>query len=94
MKQSRIYNAGRPTTGFRRGKKIFDTAEVQVGDTLIGVSHQFQAENLYPVTDHKGDRFSVVYIHPNGRKADGDEMCIWEFNLTMPAQEWFRAEPC
>ncbi len=59
MSTNRIYTAGRPTTGFRRGKKIIDTAEVQVGDTLIGVSHQFKAENLYRVTGHKGDRFTV-----------------------------------
>jgi len=94
MPQTRIYQAGRPTTGFRREKKITDTAQVQVGDTLIGVSHQFKAENLYRVTDHKGDRFSVVYIHPNGRTADGGEMCVWAFNLTLPGQEWFRAERC
>ena len=94
MSQARIYEAGRPTTGFRRGKKITDPAEVQVGDTLIGVSHQFKAENLYRVTDHKGDRFTVVYIEANGRKADGGEMCVWAFNLTLPGQEWFRAEPC
>jgi hypothetical protein len=86
-----MYKAGRPTTGFRRGKKIIDTAEVHVGDKLIGVSHQFKAENLYRVTAHKRDRFTVIYIEPNGRKADGDEMCVWEFNLTLPGQEWFRA---
>ena len=91
MKPARIYKAGRTTTGFRRGTKITDTAEVQVGDTLIGVSHQFKAENLYRVTTHKGDRFYVVYIQPNGQKADGDEMCVWAFNLTLPGQEWFRA---
>ena len=91
MKPTRIYQAGRPTTGFRQGTKITDTAEVQVGDTLIGVSHQFKAENLYRVTTHKGDRFYVVYIQPNGQKADGDEICIWAFNLALPAQEWFRA---
>lgn len=91
MPQTRIYKAGRPTTDFRRGTKITDTAEVQVGDTLICVSHQFKAENLYRVTTHKGDRFSVVYIQPDGQKADGGEMCVWAFNLTLPAQEWFRA---
>ena len=91
MRQTRIYKAGRPTTGFRRGDKITDTAEVQVGDKLICVSHQFTAENLYRVTKHKGDRFYVIYIQPNGQKADGDEMCIWAFNLTLPGQEWFRA---
>jgi hypothetical protein len=88
---SRIYKAGRPTTGFRRGQKITDTAEVHVGDKLIGVSHQFKAQNLYLVTAQMKDRFLVVYIKPNGRKADGDEMCIWAFNLTLPGQEWFRA---
>lgn len=92
MRQTRIYKAGRPTTGFRRGEKITDPAEVKVGDKLIGVSHQFKAENLYRVTEHKGDRFHVVYIQPNGREADGDEMCVWAFNLTLPGQEWFRAE--
>ena len=69
MKPARIHKAGRPTTGFRRGTKITDPAEVQVGDTLIGVSHQFKAENLYRVTTHKGDRFYVVYVQPNGQKA-------------------------
>lgn len=87
---SRIYKAGRPTTGLRRGEKITDPAEVQVGDKLIAVSHQFKAENLYRVTEHKGDRFTVVYIQLDGRKADGDEMCVWAFNLRLPAQEWFR----
>ena len=91
MRQTRIYKAGRPTTGYRRGKQILIPAEVQVGDRLIGVSHQFEAENLYRVTDHQGDRFTVIYILPNGRKADGGEMCVWAFNLTLPTQEWFRA---
>ncbi len=91
MRQARIYKAGRPTTGFRRGTKITDPAEVQVGDTLIGVSHQFEAQNLYRVTNHKGDRFTVIYIKPNGSKADGGEMCVWGFDLTAPTQEWFRA---
>jgi hypothetical protein len=91
MKQNRIYKAGRPTTSYHRGEKITDPAKVQIGDTLIGVSHQFEAENLYRVTDHKEDRFQVVYVQPNGRNADGGEMCVWAFNLTLPGQEWFRA---
>jgi hypothetical protein len=77
MKQNRIYKAGRLTTGFHRGEKITDPTEVLIGDKLIGVSHQFQAENLYQVTDHKKDCFQVVYIQPNGRKADGGKMCVW-----------------
>jgi len=93
MIENRIYKAGRPTTGFRRGEKITDPAEVQVGEMLIGVSHQFQAQNLYRVTEHKGDRFYVVYVQLNGRKADGDAMCVWQFNLTLPGEEWFRAVP-
>lgn len=74
-----------------RGEKTTDPAEVHVGDKLICVSHQFNAENLYRVTAHNGDRFNVIYIEPNGRKADGGEMCVWAFNLTLPGQEWFRA---
>ena len=91
MRQSRIYKAGRPTTGFRRGEKITDPTEVHVGDKLIALSHKFKAENLYRVTDHKGDRFTVIYIEPDGRKADGGEMCVWGFDLTGPGEEWFRA---
>jgi hypothetical protein len=91
MKPNRIYKAGRPTTGFRRGEKIAAPSEVQIGDDLIGVSHQFSAENLYRVTGQKADRFHVVYIQPDGQKADGGEMCVWAFNLTLPGEEWFRA---
>jgi hypothetical protein len=91
MTQARIYEAGRPTTGYCRGEKIADPGEVQIGDTLIGLSHQFRTENLYRVTGHKGDRFSVAYINPNGQKADGGEMCVWGFNLTGPGEEWLQA---
>jgi hypothetical protein len=91
MKPTRIYKAGRPTTGFRRGEKITDPAEVHVGDKLIALSHRFKAENLYRVTAHKGDRFYVVYIQPDGRNADGGEMCVWGFDLTAAREEWFRA---
>ncbi len=93
---ARVYGAGRPTTGFRRGRQIRDPSEVQVGDILIGLSHQFKSQNLYRVTRTKLDRFFVVYVKPDGSECLGEigEMCIWGFDLSEESKEWFRAARC
>jgi hypothetical protein len=93
---ARVYSAGRPTTGFRRGRRIRDPFEVQVGDVLIGLSHQFRAQNLFRVTKVGLGRFYVVYINPDGTERIGEigEMCVWGLELARKSKEWFRAVPC
>ena len=47
--KGRVYENGRSTIGWRKGNRIKSIKQVKIGDVLIGVSHQFKAENMYLV---------------------------------------------
>jgi hypothetical protein len=95
---ARTYEKGRPTTGWRKDQRITSPEQVQLGDVLIGVSHQFKAENLYlviptphPPTPHDDQGFYVRYARPDlsPEFADFQPQWVWEFMLAGP-DEWYR----
>jgi hypothetical protein len=100
--QQRIYLKGRPTDGWRRGEQITQVTDVKEGDVLIGVSHQFQAENLYTVVHPPGfirqpEVFHVQYTEPSGKLIGvyGDflQSCaVHDFTLDGPSNAWFLGE--
>ena len=92
----RTYEQGRPTTGWRKGKRITSPEQVQPGDALIGVSHQFEAENLYvvipsPNTPSNGQGFCVRYAKPDLTPIcpDFPVQWVWDFQLAGP-NEWYK----
>lgn len=97
---TRTYEKGRPTTGWRKGKRITSPEQVKPGDVLIGVSHQFKAENLYlvmpspyPPTPHDDQGFYVRYAKPDlsPEFPDFQPQWVWGFMLAA-SSEWFNAE--
>jgi hypothetical protein len=97
---SRTYANGRPTTGWRKGRRITGPEQVKPGDVLIGVSHQFKAENLYlvipspcPPCPHYGQGFYVRYALPDlsPEFPDFQPQWVWDFML-IGENEWYRAE--
>lgn len=97
---TRTYARGRPTTGWREGKSITSPEQVKPGDVLIGVSHQFKAENLYvvvpspyPPAPHDDQGFHVGYAQPDltPEYPDFQPQWVWEFMLARP-YEWYGAE--
>ena len=96
---ARTYEKGRRTTGWRKGKRITSPEQVQPGDVLIGVSHQFKAENLYVVIEspfppgpHHGQGFYVRYALPDlaPEFPDFQPQWVWDFQLDGQ-NEWYKA---
>lgn len=83
-KIKRTFEQGRPITGWAYGRLVTSVDQVKPGDVLIGDCHQFKATNLYRVVENSTgvkDLFHYIYITPQNRKADGDEMAAWHFEL-------------
>ena len=75
---ARTYDKGRSTTGWCKGQRIATADQVKANDVLIGINHQFGAENLfvvisspYPASPHKDEGFYVRYTQPDS-EADPD----------------------
>jgi len=93
MKQpyARTYAKGRPTNGWERGELITTLADLQPGDVLIRVSHQFQAENLIrvvplpegfsPINSDRGFYYEYVDCR-NCERSDGSLMFCWDWEFT------------
>ena len=87
----RTYAKGRPTNGWERGELITTFADLQHGELLIHVSHQFQAENLIRIVPlpeefvgHKdaGRIFYYEYVNCHTlQRSDGDAMACWDWEL-------------
>jgi hypothetical protein len=89
MKQRnvRTYAKGRLTNGWERGELITTSADLQPGDVLNHVSHQFQAENLIRVVllpdgfsgHNLGRLFHYEYVDARTlARSDGDGMACWD----------------
>jgi len=99
---ARSYENGRPTTGWHKGERITSPKQVKPGDVLIGVSHQFKAENLYlvipsphPESPHHDQGFYVQYIKPDltPTATDSEPQWVWDFDLSGQ-MEMFRGVVC
>jgi hypothetical protein len=93
---SRTYTGGRPTTGWRKGEKVTDLAQVRAGDVLIAVCHQFKAENLVRVEEVLTDleTFHWEYITPEGKLTGEYGGGAHGFELSLSAigfREYFQA---
>jgi len=80
----RIYAKGRPTTGWRKDERITSPQQVKPGDVLIGVNHQFEAENLYvviaspyPPSPHAAEGCYVRYAQPDLAPTRTDSQPQW-----------------
>jgi hypothetical protein len=90
------YKAGRPTTGWSRGKQITASDQVKPGDVLIAVSHQFRAVNLVRVVKREGvllpHGFDFHYVDNRTlRHSDGGTMFCHDFELAGPWYAYYRA---
>lgn len=99
----RTYEKGRSTEGWEKGEPILKVSDVKPGDVLIGVSHQFKAENLYRVMEERNDfmagqGFNVKYVTPDLTHdlPDGQTLqWVWHHELgaddKATGHNWFRA---
>lgn len=95
---TRTYEQGRSTTGWRKGRRITKPMQVNPGDVLIGVSHQFRSENLFVAISpsnklHQANGFGVLYVKPDLTLTDSDRQpqWVWDFELMDSECEWFQA---
>ena len=98
--RGRTYEKGRPTTGWRKGERITSPQRVKPGDVLIGVNHQFKAENLYlviplphPQSSHDDQGFYVRYVQPDLTLTLTDSQPQWIWGFQWEQDEWFKATP-
>jgi hypothetical protein len=100
----RKYEAGRSTEGYCKGPQIKDISGFKLGEAVIGISNQFEAENLYRVIAPFGneeftrDKAYLIYIDTNGTTINGAEKdihAVWGFELQdeNPTQEFFESFP-
>ena len=95
---ARIYDKGRPTTGWCIGQRIASPEQVKAGDVLIGVSHQFKAKNLfvvipspYPKSPHDDEGFYVRYAQPDLKPLYTDFEFQWAWEFELKQNEWYKA---
>ena len=106
MGVNRIYPGGRSTVGWRRGRKLTAVSQIKESMTLIGVSHQFRAENLVKVVSLRGrtpllkktvpETADIRYVNPNLTIAGPEQMSITDCDFTdawMRSREWIVAAP-
>lgn len=103
----RTYDKGRSTEGWEKGAPVRDAFHIKPGTVIIGVSHQFKAENLYKVVpkpkDYQdmgpGEGFYVKYVETDGvtpHRYDGERLqWVWAAELD-DSLTWFIADklPC
>jgi hypothetical protein len=95
---ARIYDKGRPTTGWHKGERITRPEQMKTNDVLIGVSHQFKAENLYvaipspdPESPHQDDGFYVRYAQPDLKPTHTDFQPQWVWIFELEQNDWYKA---
>jgi hypothetical protein len=96
----RIYAKGRPTTGWRKDERITSPQQVKPGNVLIGVNHQFEAENLYvvipsphPPSPHDDEGFYVRNAQPDLTLTPTDFQPQWIWGFQLSQDEWFKSIP-
>jgi len=78
---TRIYEGGRDTGRWTRGEKITSMTDIEVGDVLYEVSHQWSADNLIRVTGRStvhADSFYARHLNADLSSA-GHEWLLWAF---------------
>ena len=100
-----IKRGGTPNiTGWVRGDRLTSLADVNVGDILLNICDQFDAQNLVRITRLGNDivsRDEIAYgmfcdpVNVATTRAPGDhEFSIWEFELRGTRQAYYRATRC
>jgi hypothetical protein len=89
--KGRLYRKGRPTKAWAKGERVRSLADVQPGDYLISVCHQFKSENLLIVTGIETRMSRTIQYryadHRTGRQLTGAQhgppygMACWDFEL-------------
>ena len=94
MTQERIYTKGSNTEGWKRGKKLTELADAEMGMALIRVGHDVQEERLYQVVDCGATFFSVQPMNESGEVLQLENIIgVHSYDLNRPAlAEWFFAE--
>jgi hypothetical protein len=99
--QKRVYDDGRPTDGWKRGKRVNSVSEVKVGQFVICVHHQNKTENLFKVVEPtNGDSpnnpnlFHAQPCAPDGTFLVSENiLAVWNHDLNHPKlQEWHIGE--
>lgn len=99
---TRTYKPGRSTSGYDKGEPITRLDQINPGDTILIVSHKFQAENLArvqsvnrtPTSEHPSVGFTARYIIPDvipEFQLDGPPFFTHDFFLTDTKTEEFFA---
>lgn len=103
----KVKEGGTPNIyGWKQGDRVFKLAELEVGDVLLNVSFQFDAQNLCRVTRHFENEQGVlkrpicyaIFVDPKDtsrRRAGGDhEFAIWDHNLDDGFGCYYKVEKC
>lgn len=101
---NRMTGGTSPIHGWEQGEKIRDIANVKVGDLMLEVSHQFQAQNMVRITslskrDFQKDEICYgIFVNPdmtsNPRMGGDAEMAIWQSDFRHPLREYFAVTKC
>lgn len=88
---ARIYRAGRPTIGWRRGERVTRLTQLRKGTRIICVSHKHKCENLAVVTVRyphlhlgiKDDQilYAAWATGRSGKRTGEPEFAIWHYEL-------------
>ncbi len=92
----RIYEDGRSTRGWIRGKRITDPSELKPGTILISVNHAFRTESLVLITAQSDllPGFWAVWVNPEGLYGFRDIFSIQMSELDPQGdQEYYIAVP-
>ena len=85
---------GRHTVGWIPGEKITSPEQVNAGDVLFYISHQFKAKNLVRVRKIErtpSDGFCREFVDTEGTPTGEYLAFTWWFQLEHPEREFFRA---
>ncbi|MFP3637582.1 hypothetical protein [Paraburkholderia sp. SIMBA_054] len=100
-----VKSGGTPNiTGWSQGDRLTSLSDVKVGDVLLNISDQFDAQNLVRITRTGNDivsRDEIAYgvfcdpVDVANTRARGDlEFSIWSFELQGTRQAYYRAIRC
>jgi len=88
-----------PIQGWDQGDKIRSISGVKVGDLMLQVDHQFQAQNMLRITSLSRTDFQRnqicygIFVNPDmtsdPRMGGDSEMAIWDYDFQHPRREYF-----
>lgn len=91
MSGARQYLGGLPFEGWKRGPKIWRLDQLEVGNVLISVSHQYRTESLIKVVEVKPNGYYCLPLDADLKPADRTRIFCWDFDVASESHECFLA---